>query len=263
MVLRNKPGRVDGILELVPGIKEKGSIDFKEALSLRGKIAYCEGQTFGKLSAPLARILSRLASSPGPHQLSDELLLAMDATCSHLQLAIPRTVGPSSSESPIIIFLDGACEDITSVGAVMITPDGVCQAFGAVLEPELVASWKTKREQTQVIGQAELFPAIVCRLTWHHFLAGKKVVYFIDNEAARLGLVKSYSPILPSLDIIMTCIKWDFKFASTPWYARVPTICNLADGPSRMCLDTVPEHLGCSVVEPVFPSGCRPSKVLK
>ena len=114
-----------------------------------------------------------------------------------------------------------------------------------------------------VIGQAEIFPTLIARLTWKDRLKNRRVLYFIDNEAARLGLVKSYSPVLPSLDIIMACIGWDYQQRSTPWYARVPTACNLADGPSRMSVDTIPRRLKCVIVPPIFPEGFSPLEVLK
>ena len=40
----------------------------------------------------------------------------------------------------------------------------------------------------------------------------------IDNEAARLGLVKSYSPVLPSLKMIMASAVWDYEHDCKSWY---------------------------------------------
>ena len=70
----------------------------------------------------------------------------------------------------------------------------------------VVESWKRSALQRQTIGQAELFPAAVARLTWASKLAGRRVIFFIDNEAARLALVKSYSPVLPSLRLVQDCL---------------------------------------------------------
>ena len=66
---------------------------------------------------------------------------------------------------------------------------------------------------------------------------GQRVVYFIDNDSARGAAIRSYSLVLPSLEILMACIKWDFDYGSIPWYARVPTSCNAADDPSRLRVD--------------------------
>ena len=237
-------------------------MDFKEALSLRGKVAFAEGQTFARLSAPLARLLARWAASSGLRPLTEEVRVALRSTCVHLRDAPPRVVGPSRVDPPILVFIDGACEATVSIGGVLIDPVGECQCFGAVLGPEVVDAWKSKTDQVQVIGQAEIFPALVARLTWALRLRNRRVIYFIDNEAARLGLIKAYSPVLASLRLIVQCLEWDFKNASSPWYARVPTACNPADGPSRMNLETVPKRLRPNVVRPIFPNGTSPLEVL-
>ena len=66
-----------------------------------------------------------------------------------------------------------------------------------------------KDEHVQNIASAEIFPAAVARWTWEHVISNRRAIYFIDNESARLALVKSYSPILPSLRLIMLCLEWD------------------------------------------------------
>ena len=59
-----------------------------------------------------------------------------------------------------------------------------------IIPDRVVSSWISKVGQKQVIGQAELFPVLIARLTWQHRITGKRVYYFIDNESARLALVK-------------------------------------------------------------------------
>ena len=110
-------------------------------------------------------------------------------------------------------------------------------------------------DQKQVIGQAELFPLLVARLTWSERLRGRSVIFFIDNESARIAAIKSYSPVLPSLRILMQCIGIDFELGISPWHARVPTCCNIADGPSRLDFSMAISLVGARVVPPVFPVG--------
>ena len=76
-------------------------------------------------------------------------------------------------------------------------------------------------------------------------------------------MVKAYSPSLPSLKIIMECLRWDYANECTSWYARVPTASNIGDGPSRMCADEVRELLDGVVVPPVFPVGHVPVSILR
>ena len=59
VLLRNKPGRVESIRAMVDKVLDANELAFKEALSVKGKIAYAEGQLFGRISAPVAQMLSR------------------------------------------------------------------------------------------------------------------------------------------------------------------------------------------------------------
>ena len=51
--VQNKPGRVDAIRVSVSKIVKSDYLGFKDALSTRGRVAYTEGQLFGRVAAPL------------------------------------------------------------------------------------------------------------------------------------------------------------------------------------------------------------------
>ena len=177
--------------------------------------------------------------------------------CDHIASAGPKVIrARTPSVPPVLVFSDGACEvECTSIGAVLIDPLGICECFGAVMNEATIASWRSSEAQSQVIGQAELFPLLVARLTWQQHLEGRRVIFFIDNESARLALVKAYSPVLASLNIVLQCASFDAKHEISSWYARVPTLSNIADAPSRMCVSKELKALGAVVVPPVCPSG--------
>ena len=236
---------------------------FKEPLSLRGKIAFAEGQSHAKLTAPLARVLAAWASVKAPRVVTAEVVFLLSQAVLHLQNAGPRRIDPICADAPCLVFVDGACEDLTSVGGVLVDPLGQSQFFGAVIDADTVHSWKSTVDQVQVIGQAELFPLLVARLTWTAALAHRRVIYFIDNESARIAMIRAYSPVLSSLKIIVQCVGWDYQHQSLAWNARVPTCANIADGPSRMCADDLPNSLMAVAVRPVFPNGCKPASWLK
>ena len=188
--------------------------------------------------------------------LAGEIRVSVEMVMDTLWIAGPRIVKMVRNVMPIIVFTDGACEkEFTSIGGIIFEQGKRPEAFGAVMSDRIVKGWATKMDQEQVIGQAEIFPVLVARLTWINRLAGNRVVFFIDNESARLALIKSYSPVLPSLRIICECTAWDCKFQCVPWYARVPTVANVADGPSRMVKGEVVKDFGAKIVEPVFPQG--------
>ena len=72
-----------------------------------------------------------------------------------------------------------------------------------------------------------------------------------------------YSPVLPTLEILMQITAWDLREQSHPWYSRVPTYSNIADDPSRMCAKLLKESFKARVVVPVFPVGVVPIAILK
>ena len=116
---------------------------------------------------------------------------------------------------------------------------------------------------TQVIGQAELYPLLIAKLTWREKIKGKRVMFFVDNESARLAMVKAYSPVIPSLKIIMESMHFDYEENCSSWYARVPTSSNIGDAPSRMVVSELLKFLKAKVVSPIFPEGVRPDRVLE
>lgn len=133
------------------------------------------------------------------------------------------------------MFTDAACESTTSIGGVLFVSGQVPEVFGCNLRDEDTAEWKTNVDQRQVIGQAEIFPVLVATLTWAKKLAGKRVIFVIDYESTKIALIiRAYSPILVSLKIALECSTWDFHNDCISWYARVPTVCNIADSPSRL-----------------------------
>lgn len=66
VVLRNKEGRTEALAEIISEILATDEMGFKEALSIRGKLTFAEGQLFGRVSAPATRMLSWWSFGPGP-----------------------------------------------------------------------------------------------------------------------------------------------------------------------------------------------------
>ena len=150
-------------------------------------------------------------------------------------------------------------EEVVSIGG-LIFIDGMVQAFGCEVPQSLADPWKVKADQTQVIGQAGIFPVLLAKLTWQHLLEDRNVMYFIDNDAARPGLIKACSPSLLSLRLIMDRCNFDFQVCAQSWYARVPSASNISDGPSRLDFELVLRELKATRVEPKFPSYVRKRK---
>ena len=155
IVLKNKPGRVEAIKEAANKVLSSlRPFGFKDALSFKGKFAFAEGQTFGRVLTPVSKVLSIWASEHRARPPSEMLRLALSHGVIHLETVGPRVIGPRRPDRPVLVFTDGACEpEGTTVGGVLV--DGsVAQCFGFKVSEAHVESWETKLNQTQVIGQA-------------------------------------------------------------------------------------------------------------
>ena len=176
--------------------------------------------------------------------------------------ARPRVVALAPVGPPLFLFTDGFCEGegsevVAGIGAVLLDPaDGFAEAFGAWIPPPLM---KVIREGTkdQVIAQAELPPLLAARKKWEHKFkqrGGRRVLNFIDNDGARFGLIKGYSPTRPSAWLIGEFWEEEAKSQALSWFARVPSPSNCADGPSRLCFDRLGDIKGWRVRQVPPPS---------
>ena len=174
-----------------------------------------------------------------------------------IQFAPPRSLNPWSSPQCNVIFIDGAAEgegrQDVSFGAVLFSPFlDRPQFFGLKASSELVQYWQGQGSK-QVICQAEIFPAILAKRTWRKILYGCRNLWFIDNESAREGFVKSYSTSWSARELLLLGKLEDARSDSLDWYTRVPTAANWADSPSRLDFSKMHE-IGAVQVRPDVPT---------
>jgi hypothetical protein len=85
-----------------------------------------------------------------------------------------------------------------------------------------------------VVAQAELLPVLIARKTWGHLLTDAPAVFYIDNEGVREALVKGFTASLASRQMLLDLAGEAAEQGGTPWYSRVASPSNVADGPSRL-----------------------------
>jgi hypothetical protein len=111
-----------------------------------------------------------------------------------------------------------------------------CDNYRAVWDgqvpSELIASWAGLVGE-QLIGQIELYPIVAIRYLLAAQLSNRRVIFFIDNDSARDGLIKAYSPSRASMSLISKFFEQELSCPCYPWFARVPSKSNPADMPSR------------------------------
>ena len=62
---------------------------------------------------------------------------------------------------------------------------------------------------------------------------GRRILHFIDNNAARDALIKGYTRETAAAALVGEFWLEEAKNASLSWFCRVPSASNPSDGPSR------------------------------
>lgn len=119
--------------------------------------------------------------------------------------------------------------------------------FGSLGPCKLVKLWKSEGK-VQTIGQAEILPVVLARICFEAELKHRRVFYYIDNDSARMALIRGSSNSFISMKLIDFMIRQECATQSWPWFSRVPSHSNPGDGPSRMRLIPHPENLFARVV---------------
>ena len=133
---------------------------------------------------------------------------------------------------PVVVFTDGACErENATVGAVII--DGSERETHSILVPDSLISHWLQEAGDQIISQIELWASVILRWHFRERLCNRRIIAWIDNEAARACAVKanSPSPTMKAMARILGDI--DVTFPTMSWFERVCSFLNPSDLPSR------------------------------
>ena len=237
VAVHNKPSRIADLESLVQSICQSETVALSLLETLKGRLLYAAGHTFGRCSQLAIQLISRVARR-GPLVVLDEKLRdVIKAALLCLMDAKPRHVAAWSGRPPLILFTDGACEEnglCVTHGAVCYDPE-TKQAlmFGDYVPTCWTDKWR-KEGKKQLICQAELFPVLVAKNTWSHLISGRAVLWFIDNNSSLAAVIRSYSPVLENYELLVINARLDVELQAMHWYSRVPSKSNLSDDPSRL-----------------------------
>ena len=168
----------------------------------------------------------------------------------HVAHAKPRTVRVGRQRKPVYIFTDGSGDPDPSrptrlkagYGAVMYDPeDGALELFGGEVSRELMRLLPAGGDKKQIVGQSELIPCLAAKQIWKKRLTRRRALMFVDNEAAKFGLIKGSSPTRDSAWLLGEIYKEEADAETNTWFERVPSASNCADHPSRGKFEVLPE----------------------
>ena len=107
----------------------------------------------------------------------------------------------------------------------------VLKHFGGDAPPAVMH--KLLKNSKHPIHELELIPVLVALKVWENFLKGCQVVHYIDNESVRLALLRGSGETEVARCVMSQVMNAEFFLGTKSWYARVCSISNLADDPSR------------------------------
>lgn len=230
IVVSNKPGRLDHICALIDeSVLDRSS---SRAAVLRGHINFASGFCMGRYLRPAtATLLHILQSNRSSDSLASE---AADRLKDLVRQSRPCEIACLHEGPPIIVFTDAAHEgDSAPVGAIVFdNAGGNPLVFDGAVPQEIVDKWKSKGSK-QIISQAELFAVVCIRYNLRNLFCRRKVIFFVDNEAARFCIIRSVSS-KNSMQVLASFFhSTDVESETYHWIERVPSPSNPADLPTR------------------------------
>eukprot|EP00435_Cladocopium_sp_Y103_P061413 s1136_g23.t1 len=238
----NTQRRKDELSELVRRVLEANTLTSSESESLRSRLNFAEGQVFGRSSRLALRALgepARLGVDSSP--LSEDVKFGLQWMLDRIVNAPPRTV-TTTDDPPLLLFVDGACEPlsegdnnlVTSVGAILLDSNGKgLRYFGMRLPDEVTAVWGADGRR-QLVFEAEVLPYLLALTCWGDLMRGRNVLAFVDNDGARHSWIKGGADSIHALRMIHKGTLLEAGLDVRPYFCRVPTTSNVADGPSRL-----------------------------
>ena len=259
--VRNREDRTRELKDVVQDIIRLKCVQPKLLPSLFGRALFAESFFMGRAGRLALSELRHLEYSRKPRvELSKSQLDAFQVLFARYTSCQPRVLRAGPIEPPVIVFTDGACEEVggslqASVGGVLLDPREPkrIRTFGCFVPREVLESW-TKLGKVHPVCQTELFAVVLARREWKDVFDGRRTIFFIDNQGGLDACIKGYSTEDSTKDLLISLERLDAANAMIGWFARVPSSSNIADLPSRGCWKSLRSLLGplgtLEVVEP-------------
>ncbi|CAE7945511.1 unnamed protein product, partial [Symbiodinium necroappetens] len=233
LVLSNKEGRAQKIQDLLGVVSGEGHITRNQGQILLGLLRFASGFYGGRTLRHVCADLNRLVFSRD-HVTPQRLRALSDMASKALTTLPPRTITFAARRPLVHAFTDGCWQDgVAGLRAVVFDcATGRGRVFQGKLPANLVKAWLSEVGE-QIIGQIELYAVLVMRFFLKDDLAGRRTVFWCDNEAARFGLIRNESHSR-SMDVMLRAFaRVEDESLSFTWISRVPSASNPSDAPSR------------------------------
>ena len=128
--------------------------------------------------------------------------------------------------------------------------------FGGIVNDRIVKGWLQEGNKQRAIHQAEVYPALISLHLWAGRLRGRRIILFVDNDAAKECLIKGTTRSKASAKLVSDFWAIAAEYELYIWVERVASAANPADAPSRRsCPELVRQGIPrrCAVESGVAP----------
>ena len=232
----NTEKRIGELSTSVSAVVTAGTLSHKDALKLKGRLQFADGQLFGRLGKLCLKEVSNHAFG-NSSQLSDRCSKFLSLFMEQLQNGRPRLISRATSNT-WFVFTDACYEPSDDhwpcgLGGVLVDSFGrTVSFFSHCLGNQQMIALGSEKKKT-IIFEAELFAVILAVRTWSQYLDGAQAVIYIDNNSARDIAISTNGRSHMAMKLVECLLLAEQNLSLFPWYARVPSPSNCADGPSR------------------------------
>ena len=237
-------------MEVTEERKDKLVCTLEPLLAGRSRITHSlAGKLYGKARFVICPRFGRiyLAVLQPLHNVKRSLLVVAGSNihaCLTYLLAVVRVLRPVSlpiypmrSERPVIVLTDASFKKVRMTGelGIVVWAPALDRYFysSSVLPPWIVRLWLDVEERDTLISPAEALVAACAYLTFPDLLRGQLVHHFVDNDAAKAGLIKGTSSSPHTSLVLLDYHVAVVELQCDPWIGFVYSGDNLSDPPSR------------------------------
>ena len=233
----NTERRVTELVGSIQRILEADRLSLQDAQRLRGRMQFSDGQIFGRLGRLCMRAVTQHAYSLKGPKLSLECRVALKKFADFLRFSPPRKI-QNATKRTWFVFTDACYEPTASswrcgTGGIIFSPDGEpFQFFSQKLTASQIELLGGSRKET-IIFETDLLALVVGVSLWEAMLDSAPAVFYIDNNSARDVAISGSGRSRVVNCLIDRLLTSETNSSCFPWFARVPSPSNPADGPSR------------------------------
>ena len=208
------------------------SLSRDDAGKLRGDLQWLYSMCAGHLGRLAGPVLSAHQAQDDPDLSANELRL-LRLLLRVVTIALPRDIQVIRTlSSPVIVYSDASFDGSTlKVGWICFSGATIPVGGSTVVPSSVMASWKPR---TQQIYPGETMAVLVAITLCSSSLAGRDLLWFVDNEAAVAALVRS-STSQEDVHLLSQAVHINLhSLGSRFWCEWIDSESNVSDGLSRL-----------------------------